>query len=255
MFLEERRSFILEQLHQQGRVSVKELSDFLHVSAVTIRQDLQALESEGRLKRTYGGAVQPQIIFSPSEQSFETRRRKNQAEKEAIARAAAAKVKEGYGIALDASTTAFALTPYLRQMENLVIVTNSLMIAQQFTDCPSIEVFLPAGKFRSDSVSLVGRPETLPPVNFNIGFFGAHGVTLEMGLGEMSQEEAAIKQALIAHCVTTVILVDSSKWGQVAPYTFARPQEVDLIMTTDKTPLLKPFRDADISLEVIHIED
>lgn len=255
MFLEERRSFILEQLQQQGRVSVKELSDFLHVSAVTIRQDLQALEGEGLVKRTYGGAVQPQIMFSQSEKSFETRRRKNPHEKAAIARAAAALAKDGYGIALDASTTAFAMTPYLRQMENLVIVTNSLIIAQQFIDCPSIEVFLPAGKFRSDSVSLVGRPETLPPVNFNVGFFGAHGVTLDMGLGEMSQEEAALKQALIANCVKTVILVDSTKWGQVAPYTFARPQEVDVIITTEKAPkvMLKVFRDSAIPVEAVKL--
>lgn len=255
LFLEERRSHILEQLQQKGRVSVKNLSESLKVSAVTIRQDLQALEFDGLLKRTHGGAVLPLLLPTPalpalSEQAFEIRRRKFAQEKEAIGRTAAALVKDGYGVALDSSTTAFAITPYLRQLENLVIVTNSLLIAQQFIDCPTIEVILPGGRLRADSVSLVGKPETLPNVNFNVGFFGAYGVTVKAGFVEMSQAEGAIKHAMMLKCVTRVIIVDSSKWGVVAPYTFATLQDVHQIITNSAPPeIVAEFRDIGVVVQ------
>ena len=57
LFLGERRRAILDNLEKFGRGSVKTLSDQLNVSAVTIRQDLRALEDEGLRERTYGGAV------------------------------------------------------------------------------------------------------------------------------------------------------------------------------------------------------
>ncbi len=255
LFLEERRSYILEQLQQQGRVSVKNLSENLNVSAVTIRQDLQALEQEGLLKRTHGGAMLPNpLVPALSEQSFEIRRRKFAEEKEAIGRAAAALVKDGYGVAIDCSTTSLAITPYLRQLENLVIVTNGLIIAQQFVDCPSIKVMLPGGRLRSDSVSIVGKPETLPQVNFNIGFFGAYGVTTQAGFVEMSEEELILKRAMMARCLTKVVVVDSSKWGVVAPYTYATVGDVQQIITTTNAPpvYLDEFRA--INIDIIEAE-
>jgi DeoR/GlpR family transcriptional regulator of sugar metabolism len=256
LFLEERRSYILESLQRMGRVSVKDLSEHLGVSAVTIRQDLQALEEEGLLKRTYGGAVSllaASVTQAQSEQAFEVRRLKFSAEKEAIGRAAAALVKDGYGIAMDGSTTAVAIAPYLKQYENLVIVTNSLMIAQQFVETPQIRVQMPAGRLRRDSISLVGQPETLPTVNFNVGFFGAHGLSMETGITEMSEDEALIKKALITHCLATVIVVDSSKWGLIAPYTYASPYQLERIITTQNAPaeMVKQFRSSGVVVETV----
>lgn len=258
LFLEERRSYILDSLQRMGRVSVKDLSEHLGVSAVTIRQDLQALEEEGLLKRTYGGAVSVLAVSIPppqSEQSFEVRRLKFSAEKDAIGRAAAALVKDGYGIAMDGSSTAVAIVPYLKHYENLVIVTNSLMIAQQFVDTPHIRVQMPAGRLRRDSISLVGQPETLPSVNFNIGFFGAHGLNLDTGITEMSEEEAIIKKALITHCLATVIVVDSSKWGLIAPYTYASAYQLERIITTTNAPyeMVKKFRSGGVVVEMVNL--
>ena len=57
MFLEERQAKILEILAQEGKVLVKELAEIFGVTEDSIRKDLSALEMEGQLKRTYGGAV------------------------------------------------------------------------------------------------------------------------------------------------------------------------------------------------------
>lgn len=258
LFLEERRRAILDNLEKFGRVSVKTLSDQLNVSAVTIRQDLRALEDEGFLERTYGGAVirtasplMPQI----PELSFDNRRKKQHTEKQAIARAASAMVQDGYGIALDSSTTAFALTPYLKRFDGLTIMTNSLMVTQQFLDTPRIQVVMTGGRLRRDSIALVDSPDTLPDLNLNIGFFSARGLSVQAGITDISPEETEMKRALINHCLTKVILIDSTKWGQVTPYTFIAAHEIARIITTDQASPehIAPFRDAGIPVEIVKV--
>lgn len=251
LFLEERRRMILEYLENNGRVSVKNLSEQLNVSEVTIRQDLRALESEGLLERTYGGAMlRSANVPNPPELSFDVRRKKLETEKAAIARAAAGLVRDGYGVALDASTTAFYMTSYLKRFDGLTIVTNSLTIAQQFLDTPRIQVMMPAGRLRRDSIALVGRPTTLPDINLNIGFFGARGLTMQTGVTDISPEEAEMKRALIAHCVQTIVLIDSSKWGQISPFTYVETSKVTQIITSERAAIehITTFEAAGVSV-------
>ena len=251
LFLAERRRFILDQLQQSGRVSVRALSDELGVSTVTIRQDLRALEKEGLIERTYGGAILVEKRSGISELSFHVRQVERHMEKDAIARAAAALVQNGYGVALDASTSTFAMTPYLKSLEGLTIVTNSLMIAQQFLDTPHVEVNVLGGRLRRDSVSLVGRPDREPGVNLNIGFFGVRGLTLAEGATDVSLGEVEMKRAALQRCHKTVVVADSSKWGQIAPYSFAPINRIDLIITSDRTPAetLRTFREAGVEVQ------
>jgi DeoR/GlpR family transcriptional regulator of sugar metabolism len=219
LFLEERRRAILDDLTRNGRVSVKSLSVQLGVSAVTIRQDLRALEDEGLLERTYGGAVVKQIAPAFS------------------------------------GTTAFAITPYLKRLDGLTIVTNSLLVAQQFLDTPRIQVIMPGGRLRRDSVALVGHPESLPQLHLNLGFFGARGLSLQTGITDISPEETEMKRALLQHCIDAVVLIDGTKWGQVTPYTYATLQQVGRIITSPNAPRehVEKFRQAGIVVEVVEI--
>ncbi len=237
LFLEERRRKILEQLSQHGRVFVSDLSDQLNVSAVTIRQDLKALEAEGLLDRTHGGAVEPSAKPPTLQRdlSFDIRRAKNFQEKDVIGQSAAELIQPGYAIALDASTTVVSLLPYLQSIDGLTIVTNNLLVAQHLLDYPHIQVFLPSGKLRRDSFSVVGNPDSLPDINLNIGFVSAWGISSEAGFTEVDEDEMDMKQALLSRCFQKVALVDSSKWGQIAPYTYASLGDIDRIITTDNT--------------------
>jgi DeoR family fructose operon transcriptional repressor len=252
LFVEERRRLILEQLQQQGRVSVQELSDTMQVSAVTIRQDLRALEEEGLLERTYGGAVRPTNTFVP-ELSFHVRQGKYKRAKDAIAAAAAAMVEDGYTVGLDASTTAYAMVGALKRFRRLTVVTNSLIIAQSFLDSAHIQVLMPGGRLRRDSISIVGRTEGLPDINMNIGFFGARGLSFGSGATDVDADEVHIKAAMTARCVVRVVVVDGSKWGQVAPYTFLKPHEITQIVTSDDAPseLVEQFREQGIAVDLV----
>ncbi|MDD5850166.1 MAG: DeoR family transcriptional regulator, partial [Firmicutes bacterium] len=57
MFTQERRDYILKELNETGKVTVKNLSSKYKVTEDCIRKDLKSLENEGKLKRTYGGAI------------------------------------------------------------------------------------------------------------------------------------------------------------------------------------------------------
>ncbi len=255
LFLEERRRFILERLKQEKRLSVNALSEELDVSAVTIRQDLRALEQEGLLERTYGGALLPDRATLHSELAFDIRWDKHREEKDAIGRAAAALVQTGYAIALDSSTTACAMLAYLKAFDHLTIVTNSLVVAQHCLDCANIEVLFPAGRLRADAVSIVGKPETIPDINLNVGFFSAYGLSLDEGVTEIHPDEVAMKQALMNRCLKNVIIVDSSKWGRVAPYTFMSAQDVSQIITTIHAPrqLVTTLRHAGVLVDLVAV--
>lgn len=237
LFLEERRRWILEELKRHGRVSVSELSEKSQVSAVTIRQDLKALEGDGLLERTHGGAVE--VLSRPLEEpelSFDIRRNRQKEEKDALGRAAAQLVESGFAIALDASTTICSVVPYLAHLDSLTIVTNNLMVPELVLSQTNVELYLPAGRLRRDSYSVIGNPASLPEINLNIGFVSAWGISPEAGLTEVNEYEMRMKQALLSRCMMKIAILDSSKWGRVAPHTYAHQTDLDLIITTDRVP-------------------
>lgn len=254
LFVEERRRYILRQLSDGGRVSVKVMSEALKVSTVTIRQDLKALEQAGLLERTYGGAVLRETKQAMPEMSFHVRMGKKQREKAAIAAVAVALVKEGYTVALDCSTTAYALVPFLKRFKKLTVVTNSLFTAQSFLDSPQVNVLMPGGRLRRDSISIVGSPEDLPDVNLNVGFFGARGISEQGGISDVDADEVLIKQAMVARCVHPVVVADGSKWGQVAPYRFMAPGEGHIITSQDAPQvLIDAFRNKDVRVDLVAV--
>ncbi len=73
MLIDERRQHILSLIQRDGRVLVAELSDTLGISRITIRKDLDYLESKGLVQRTHGGALAPQgsALLDPSLQEKE----------------------------------------------------------------------------------------------------------------------------------------------------------------------------------------
>jgi DeoR/GlpR family transcriptional regulator of sugar metabolism len=256
-FVEERRNAILHHLEKHGRVTVNLLSEEMAVSAVTIRQDLRVLEEAGLLKRTYGGAVRRTPIPTVPELSFHYRQEQNSREKERIGAAAAQLVQNGYSIALDASTTAAALVPFLKPLAELTVVTNSLYIAESFLDSPHIQVLMPGGRLRRDAISLVGRPELLPKINLHVGFFGAVGLSEIAGVCDVDLDEVMIKQAMIQRCLQRVVVADSSKWGRLAPYTVIEPRNLTRIITTSLAApeSIAPFHRLGVQVDQVPLKD
>ena len=135
VFARERQQHIARIAEEHGRVLVSDLAVRFGVSSVTIRKDLRVLETEGRVVRAHGGALAPGR--SRPERAFEVRERLQHDEKERIGAAAADLVVDGESIALDASTTAFAMARHLKargRWVHLTVITNGLRIATELAD-------------------------------------------------------------------------------------------------------------------------
>ena len=110
------------------------------------------LSDSALIVRTYGGAIPP--VNSIYELSLNRRRQQQQVEKQRIGEVASQLIPDGEAIFLDSSSTALTITPYLKQLRDLTIVTNSLVIAQEMLSAPNITVVMPGGTLHPDTVSL-----------------------------------------------------------------------------------------------------
>lgn len=248
--LAERRQEIMTILQAEGQRSVAELSARFDVSEVTIRQDLDSLSEQGLLLRTRGGALSTNTL---PDLSYDVRQQQQSAEKLRIARAAAALIAHGDTIILDASTTAQAIIPFLKDKSELTVVTNGLKTAINLLDLPQVQVIIPGGYVRRESVSLVGQPQndSLQDINVQIGFFGVRGVTFEEGLTDVNLNEVAMKQAMVNRCRRVVGIMDARKWGKVAAGSFAAINQVHTLITDVNAPADLVARMRQNNIEVI----
>jgi DeoR/GlpR family transcriptional regulator of sugar metabolism len=237
LFLQERLERILDLLRRQGRVSVSELCKSFGVSAVTIRSDLATLERQGRLVRTYGGAVaKPESGAEPL--AFALRKELHLAEKERIGRAAAQLVHDGDSICLDASTTGWHVARHLKGRRELTVITNGLFIALEFVDSPGVTVVMPGGSLRPASASLIGDLGACILERYHVqrGFFGAGGFTLAEGLTDTNEYEVELKRRMLERSKEVIAIVDSSKWGQVTLAPLASVQQLNRVISDCAAP-------------------
>ncbi|MBK9709799.1 MAG: DeoR/GlpR transcriptional regulator [Kouleothrix sp.] len=249
----QRREQILAYLSARDRTSVSELSQALGVSEVTVRKDLDVLESQGVLTRVHGGAVVSGR--GRLELHFAAREQEHLEEKRRIAQAAAALIQSGQRVFLDASTTALQVARLIKDREDLVVVTNGLYTALELNFCTGITTIVVGGIMRRRSSSLVGslNYNSLQRLRVDVGLFGARSVTARDGLMESEIDEAQLKQQMVSASSLVVGIVDSSKFGVVAFSAFALPHEIDRIITNEAAPAsqVSELRERDIIVTLV----
>jgi len=259
VFAPERQEHIARMVEEHGRVRVADLSEQFRVSAVTIRKDLFALESGGRLIRAHGGAIAKE--GRRPESAFDVRERLNRAAKDQIGRAAAEMVSDGESIAFDASTTALAVARHLKSRGgwiNLTVITNGLRIAGELAGYPGITVAMPGGFVRWEALSVVGQIGIglFERVNVQKAFLGAAGFTLESGLSDATEEEAQIKRLMAGAATEVIAIVDSSKWGRAAFATFCRTADLTAVVADSAAPIAMTtaLRERGVDLRLVPAE-
>ena len=227
---------IVEILNRDGRVLVGALAKQFRTSQVTIRKDLDILQTHGRIHRTHGGALPAQegALEDPSLREKEKLHRK---EKLQIAAAAAGLVKEGQVVILDSGTTTTAIARALRKFKNLTVITNAVNIAAELSGS-SLEVILTGGTLRKNSFSLVGpiAEETLHRLNADILFLGVDGLDVHYGLSTPNLLEAKVNRAMMDVARVTVAVCDSSKFGRRSLSSIAPLSAVHHLITDRGIP-------------------
>ena len=228
----ERRQALLELLRKQPGLRVPEIAHKLDISEGTVRNDLNALEEEGRLKRVHGGAV-----LSDHDQfqnnSFVRRYNNNASAKLAIAREAAALVKDGDSILLDASSTAYFLARELASRNKLRVMTNGFEVARELAQNTSNTVILIGGVVNNDSSSVTGllSEQIIADMHIEKAFFSCSGFSVERGMTEVHFEEAQLKRKAIESSKQVFALIDASKFGKEDLTPFARPIQITHVFT------------------------
>ena len=229
-----RREYILSQLSSEHRVSVSEMSEILEVSDETIRRDLKKFESEGHLRRVYGGAIPATPV---RDKPIEQRDKIHTKEKGAIAQLARDQIADDTVIFLDTGTTTLELARRLTGFSNLTVYTNSLKVAQEAGKHHGIIVNLTPGRFRQVDQDVVGYDTILylQKFYFDIAFMGIVGIDIDRGFMDYEENAARIRETLIKSSRLRVFLADSSKFGKTANVQTASFND-SIQIITDRKP-------------------
>lgn len=223
----ERRQSVLIELRKQPGLRVPELAQALDVSEGTVRNDLNALEKDGKLKRVHGGAVlNDQDQFQNN--SFVSRFKQNSLAKLAIAREAAVLVNDRDSILLDASSTAYYLARALSNRKKLRVMTNGFEVARELAQNSSNTVILIGGVVNNDSSSVTGllSEKIIAEMHIEKAFFSCSGFSLERGMTEVHFAEAQLKRKAIESSRQVIALVDSCKFGKEDLTPFASTDQI-----------------------------
>jgi DeoR/GlpR family transcriptional regulator of sugar metabolism len=234
MLARQRQEIILERVRNTGGARVSDLVESLGVSDMTVRRDIEALARRGLVARVHGGATSV-AAGNPQETGFAVKASLRTAQKEAIARAAAALVEPGASVAVSGGTTTYAVARELCRLPDLTVVTNSLPVAELLhRERAAVSVVLTGGE-RSPSDALVGpvAVAALRTLHVDWLFLGVHGVDPRAGFTTTNLVEAETDRALVASARRVVVTADSSKWGIVALSSIVALDEVDVLVTDD----------------------
>jgi len=234
----ERRKRLLALLYENPGIRVPKIAQRLEVSEGTVRNDLNALATDGQLERVRGGGTLTEDYPAYSA-AFAKRLRIQQSAKQRIARWAAELVDNGDTIALDASTTVYRMAPFLQDRRNLTVVTNGIEIGRKLAQNPSNTIMLLGGVLRPDGtpVSDLVSASFLKDLHIKTAFVSCAGFTPEAGFTERDMREAQLKTGMLAVANSVVALVDSSKFGKTSLVPFARTDQVAHLFTdSDLSP-------------------
>jgi len=236
MKVKERQSKITAIIREKESISVEELAASLNISRETIRRDLTDLANANKIRKVHGGATLP---HSFGESSFQQRMLENAEAKASVAKTAAKLFAQGETLFVDTGSTTLYFAEKLSEVSGLTIVTNSTSIAKTISEhAADHQVFLLGGEYSSDNAQTVGTMVTA-----QISSFRAHHAVLAIGAldgrsGAMdfNIEEAQIARAMLEQARSVTVLMDSSKFNQLASFEVCPLSRIDRLVCDSQPP-------------------
>lgn len=230
-----RQAAILRNLDLHGSCTVAGLATQFEVSDETIRRDIKVMANKGLVERVHGGAVQPDLFREPD---FQKRLNRNAEAKKAIARAAAAQVRDGDSLMLDTGSTTAYLARALTQRSDLMVVTNCAEIARTLATSGRNKVYLAGGEFRADDTASFGPAATRFVERFRVrhAVLSIGAIAADDGFMDFHLSEAEFSRAVIARATRVMVVADHTKFAAQAPVRVCGFAEVGALITDQAPP-------------------
>lgn len=232
MLVAERLKKIKEILLQKKHIDVATLSELLNVSEVTIRRDLDKLESEGFLIKTYGGAILKEEVTR-----LLTPVVSEDTEKETIAKVCSYMVEDNQAIILTGGNICRLLPKYLKEKQNIIILTNDLLLA---VECGKlgIQTIVTGGYIIGNSFMLAGPMIMNPNMDMFVdkAFIEVDGVSLERGFTVNNVEFANAYKYFKSISKEVIIVADSSKFDKISLFQIASITEIKKVISDTNVP-------------------
>jgi DeoR/GlpR family transcriptional regulator of sugar metabolism len=228
----DRQNYILDQLSINESMSISSLLNMLPASPATIRRDLTVLEQAGRIRKARGKIFKEDSSKTPA---FDLREIMHDEEKNSIGRTAAALVREGDSIIIDAGTTTLAFANCLRQMNKLSVITNSIPVLYTFNNT-RVATFVCGGMLEDMALIDDDAVNFFATRRVDKAFIAASGVRGEDGLTVVSPFQFSVKRKMIQSASEVYALIDSSKFNIMGINLFVDFSEITGIVTS------KPIR-------------
>lgn len=255
MFQEERINAIMEHLNNHQRIDIKDICEQFEVSRDTARRDLLKMEELGLVIRTHGGAVLPKKTKEVYE--YKERLVRESGEKREIGHFAASLVKNGDFIMMDASTTVQFAAENLTS-ENIVVVTNSIDIADVLSRKKAVRTIILGGEMHTQHRFLFGQSTINKLADYQVDklFLGACGITTN-GISYPHEEDGVVKREMIKRANQVIVLADHTKFGEQMFYKIAGLESIDLLITNQKPneEIMKKLAEQHVELLVVSEEE
>ena len=225
-------------IEKNGKMSLDELAkQFPDVSDMTLRRDLLELEKENKVIRIRGGAMSVLEVQKRSGEAYAQKSTINTDAKKVIAKKAVSLIDEGVSMFLDGGTTALQLAKEMPDRP-CHIFTNGIVVAEELAHKKQPEVVLVGGSLIKENLS-TASPYTkvfLGNTNFELAIISASAFSFGQGFSCVSQVESDLLKFILARAKMVYMMLDTSKIGKIMPYTFATPENIDVLITDDNFP-------------------
>jgi DeoR/GlpR family transcriptional regulator of sugar metabolism len=241
LFKEERLMRIMDKIHADGKVVVTDLADEFALSKPSIRLDLAELESRGLIERTHGGAIFKDVInnrYIAVKNDLELRKKIYKEEKQRIGQAVTNLIHDGDSIMIDGGSSTYYVVKNIGVRRGLTIITSTLSLLPLMLEIPDAKVYLTGGLLHKEFEDLIGEisVSTLRRFKPNYAIFGIDAISMEDGLFSTESSTAEIKKQMIVSGAKSIVVADSSKFGNVSLCHVANIEDVDYMVTDNNIP-------------------
>lgn len=233
--LKSRHAAILRQLRESGRAKVEALAAQLGTTPQTIRKDLNLLADEGKILRFHGGAS---LLAGIEYTAFEIRKEIAAEQKEAIGREVARRIPNNAAIFLNSGTTTAAVARHLAHHAGLLVVTDSVHLADTLRTYSGLEVIVPGGAVRQSDGAILGEAavDFVRQFRVDIAVVGAAAIGEDGSLLDFDLREASLVRAIIDGARTVILAADSTKFDRVAPVRSSHLGDIQQFVTDSGCP-------------------